>query len=71
MRRGSGWEQVQTWSETLSGGERQRLALARVLFHKPAYAILGEQPTAAPTSNARRMPEEPRAVVCRQCQHMR
>ena len=41
--RGSGWEQVQPWSETLSGGEKQRLAMARLLFHKPVYAILGER----------------------------
>lgn len=40
--RGAGWEQVQPWNETLSGGEKQRLAMARLLFHKPAYAILDE-----------------------------
>lgn len=30
------------WSETLSGGEKQRLAIARLLFHAPSYAILGK-----------------------------
>ena len=40
--RGRGWEQVQPWAETLSGGEKQRLAMARLLFHAPAYAILDE-----------------------------
>lgn len=40
--RGRGWEQVQPWGETLSGGEKQRLAMARLLFHAPAYAILDE-----------------------------
>ena len=40
--RGKGWDQVQNWSETLSGGEKQRLAMARLLFHNPTYAILDE-----------------------------
>lgn len=40
--RGKGWDQVQNWNETLSGGEKQRLAMARLLFHHPKYAILDE-----------------------------
>ncbi|PRW57208.1 ABC transporter D family [Chlorella sorokiniana] len=40
--RGRGWDQVQNWNETLSGGEKQRLAMARLLFHAPRYAILDE-----------------------------
>ena len=41
-RRGRGWDQVQNWNETLSGGEKQRLAMARLLFHNPRYAVLDE-----------------------------
>ncbi|KAK2080652.1 hypothetical protein QBZ16_000506 [Prototheca wickerhamii] len=35
-------EAVQPWVETLSGGEKQRLAMARLLFHAPAFAVLDE-----------------------------
>lgn len=42
LGRGKGWGQVQNWTETLSGGEKQRLAMARLLFHHPTYAVLDE-----------------------------
>ncbi len=44
-----GWDTVQRWSDTLSGGERQRLAMARLLFHKPAFAVLDECTSAVGT----------------------
>ena len=42
LQRGRGWDAVQEWQATLSGGEKQRLALARLLFHRPAFAVLDE-----------------------------
>eukprot|EP00798_Chlamydomonas_sp_ICE-L_P012747 gene12747-15996_t len=42
VSRGNGWDQVQSWQETLSGGEKQRLAMSRLLYHRPTYAILDE-----------------------------
>jgi ABC-type uncharacterized transport system fused permease/ATPase subunit len=42
LARGRGWDQVQNWQETLSGGEKQRLAMARLLYHRPSFAVLDE-----------------------------
>eukprot|EP00249_Psilotum_nudum_P009342 c21867_g1_i1 orf=307-2316(-) len=42
LERGDGLDQIQNWAETLSGGEKQRLAVSRVLYHKPKFAVLDE-----------------------------
>lgn len=37
-----GFDGSMSWDDTLSGGERNRLAVARLLYHKPKFAVLDE-----------------------------
>eukprot|EP00344_Euplotes_crassus_P008102 CAMPEP_0196998558 /NCGR_PEP_ID=MMETSP1380-20130617/3918_1 /TAXON_ID=5936 /ORGANISM="Euplotes crassus, Strain CT5" /LENGTH=436 /DNA_ID=CAMNT_0042415169 /DNA_START=774 /DNA_END=2084 /DNA_ORIENTATION=- len=42
VEREGGLNTERNWTDVLSGGEKQRMAIARLYYHKPAFAILDE-----------------------------
>lgn len=46
VERPGGLDAVHDWAEVLSGGQKQRLGFARLLFHRPDFAILDEASSA-------------------------
>jgi ABC-type uncharacterized transport system fused permease/ATPase subunit len=41
-RIGSDWGLIKEWGTVLSPGEQQRIGVARLIYHKPSFAILDE-----------------------------
>jgi len=57
-----GWDAEAEWRDVLSGGLQQRVAMARLFYHKPKYAILDECTSSVTLETERAMYEGAKAL---------
>lgn len=60
--RPGGWDAEQEWTDVLSGGLQQRVAMARLFYHRPRFAILDECTSSVTLEIERVMYEEAKAL---------
>ncbi|KAK5445338.1 ATP-binding cassette long-chain fatty acid transporter pxa2 [Exophiala xenobiotica] len=57
LNRPNSWDAVEEWRDVFSGGLQQRIAMARLFYHKPKYAILDECTSSVTLEMERKMYE--------------
>lgn len=61
-QRPNGWDSVEEWRDVFSGGLQQRIAMARLFYHKPRYAILDECTSSVTLEMERKMYETAKSL---------
>ncbi|EXJ81865.1 ATP-binding cassette, subfamily D (ALD), member 2 [Capronia coronata CBS 617.96] len=62
LNRPNGWDAVEEWRDVFSGGLQQRIAMARLFYHKPKYAILDECTSSVTLEMERKMYETAKSL---------